>query len=256
MLKRNTRSELRKHNWVSLQKASSNPSQKFTRIRDECITGIGDLTLIAEKFPEDTQDEIFTSSKLAPMIEGILNIKFDWTRSPSVNKLDARRTQLSAMIVTKSIQFLKLQYEFLEHDSPALAKIVLDHLDTAVKISNEISNKVELLSMRSVASKSKLEFLFNWKKVTEEDERLWSYLSRELGGTFGIDSIIRSRNDRSLRIKLVGTFGEIYSIVTINIIGDNEKAMLEFSEGSNKIQRELALQRVNDELYVFREFNN
>lgn len=256
MLKKGTRGQLRKHKWVSLEKTLSNPSQTLKRYKDECIVGLQDIALIAEKIPEGTQDEIFTLSKLQPMIEAILNLKFDWTHSPSVNRLDARRTQLSSMMLTKSIQFLKLQYEFLEHDTPGLARIVLDHLDAAVRISNEISNKVELLSLKNVANRSKLEFLFNWKKVTKEDERLWSYLSRELGGTFGIDTITRSYNDRSLRIKLVGTFGEEYSIVTIKIIGDTEKAMLEFSEGSKKIQRELALQTVNDELYVFREFKS
>jgi len=256
LLKSNTRSQLKKHNWLHIEKEISNPSQKLKRIRDLSITGINDLALIAEKTPEDLQDEIFTTRKVEPLIDRVLKLKFSLSHLPSVNRLDTRRTQLSSMLVSKSIMFLKLQYEFLEHDTPELANIILKQLSQAEKISNEIANKVELLNIRNVANKSKLEYLFNWKKVTEKDERLWSFLYGELGVPFAIENIHRSPNDRTLRFKLVSEFGDVFSTVTVAISGEDEKAMLVIENNSIKIERKLIIRREKDELYVFRKNNN
>lgn len=253
MLKSNTRSLLKKHNWVSMENKTSNPSQKLKRIKDLSISALDDLELIADKTPEFTQDEIFNSHKLEPMINKILKLDFSLSHSPAVNRLDMRRTQLCAMLLTKSIQFLKLQYQFLEHDTPGLASIVLDELNNAVKIGNEIANKVELLNVRNVASRGNLEYLFNWKKVTNKDERLWSFLYKELEVPFAIETISRSSNGRILRFKLISEFGDVFSTVTVTLIGENEKAMLVIEEGSNKIEKELALRIENDEVYVFKK---
>jgi hypothetical protein len=178
----------------------------FKRLTQSSKTGIEDLALIASNTPELLQDEVFTTKKMRPLIEKILTLESNLSRSPSVNMVDARRSQLSAIMINKGIEFLKLQYEFLEHDSPGLANIVLDQLSHAARISNEIANKVELLNIRHVASKSKLEYLFNWKKVTEKDEKLWSYLYGHLGEPFGITRLKRSSDDRKIRFDLISPY--------------------------------------------------
>jgi len=160
------------------------------------------------------------------------------------------------MLVGKCITFLKLQYEFLEHDSPGLADIVLGQLSQAAKISNEIANKVELLNLRNVASKTKLEYLFNWKKVTEKDEKLWSLLYGELGVLFNIETINRSPDGRVLEFKLVLEYDDVIPSVTITINGEGNTATLLIPKGSTKIERELIVRKVNDELYLFRKINN
>jgi|GEM_PF-5705491 len=258
MLNTRTRRQLREHKLLNLENHTSNPSQKLKRLRELSITGLGDLALIAGETTDGIQDQVFTSSKFEPMIDRILKLEFRGLSNfpPSVNRLDPRRTQLCAMLVSKCITFLKLQYEFLEHDSPGLADIVLGQLSQAAKISNEIANKVELLNLRNVASKTKLEYLFNWKKVTEKDEKLWSLLYGELGVLFNIETINRSPDGRVLEFKLVLEYDDVIPSVTITINGEGNTATLLIPKGSTKIERELIVRKVNDELYLFRKINN
>lgn len=250
MLFRKTRKLFENHNWVELEKAASNRSQKLKRIKNQSITGLEELALIADKIPEAIQDEIFTSRKLEPLVDKILKLESSLSHGPSVNRVDARRTQLCAMLINKCIGFLKLQYDFLEHDSPGLTAIVLEQLDRAGKISSEIANKVELLNLRNVATKTKLEYLFDWNNITEKHEKLWSYLYGELDTLFFIGSI--NRNGGALHFDLLSEFDEVISTVTVNIISEN-KATLMFTKGSTKIERELVVRKENDELYVFRK---
>ena len=53
----------------------ANPSQDLRRIRDKCNLAIKDLTLIAKNLEEEQLQEIFTSEKLAPLMEAILQPK-------------------------------------------------------------------------------------------------------------------------------------------------------------------------------------
>ena len=53
MLKKATRKMFLDHNWEYIQKHDSNPSQKWTRIRDRANTLLHDLALLAEKLPDE-----------------------------------------------------------------------------------------------------------------------------------------------------------------------------------------------------------
>lgn len=256
MLDSRTRKHLKEHKFLNLKNNVSNPSQKLKRLTNTSITGIEDLALIAGETPEGLQDEVFTLKKIKLLIDKILKLEHSLFKIPSVNKIDARRAELSAMLVNKGIMFLKLQYEFLEHDSPVLADIVLGQLSHASRISNEIADKVELLSIRSVASKTKLEYLFNWKKVNEKNEKLWGYLYGELGESFGIASIQRSPDDRRLKFDLISEYEVVIASVRISLSSKEDKAMLVISNGIDKIERELILRWKNDELYVFKRIND
>ena len=52
-----------------------NPYQDLKRIREKCNLAIKDLTLVAKKLDEKQLEEIFTSEKLAPLMEAILQPK-------------------------------------------------------------------------------------------------------------------------------------------------------------------------------------
>ena len=256
MLDSRTRKQLNEHKFLNLKGNTSNPSQKLRRLAESSKTGLEDLALIAGNTPEDLQDEVFTSKKIRPLIEKILKLESSLSRSPSVNMIDVRRAQLSAIMINKGIEFLKLQYRFLEHDSPGLASIVLDQLSHAASISNEIGNKVELLNIHNVASKSKLEYLFNWKKVTEKNEKLWSYLYRYLGEPFGITGIKRNPDDRKIKFDLISPYDTPIGTVRITLHGEENKATLLISQGSTKIEKELIVRWENDELYVFKKISD
>ena len=51
----------------------SNPSQLLKRVREQSSEAIKDLTLIAKNLEEEQLQEIFTSEKLAPLLEAIYN---------------------------------------------------------------------------------------------------------------------------------------------------------------------------------------
>ena len=53
----------------------SNPSQLLKRVRKQSSEAIKDLTLIAKNLEEEQLQEIFTSEKLAPLMEAILQPK-------------------------------------------------------------------------------------------------------------------------------------------------------------------------------------
>ena len=53
----------------------SNPSQLLKRVRELSSEAIKDLTLIAKNLEEEQLQEIFTSEKLAPLMEAILQPK-------------------------------------------------------------------------------------------------------------------------------------------------------------------------------------
>ena len=53
----------------------SNPSQLLKRVREQSSEAIKDLTLIAKNLEEEQLKEIFTSEKLAPLMEAILQPK-------------------------------------------------------------------------------------------------------------------------------------------------------------------------------------
>ena len=53
----------------------SNPSQLLKRVRKHSSEAIKDLTLIAKNLEEEQLQEIFTSEKLAPLMEAILQPK-------------------------------------------------------------------------------------------------------------------------------------------------------------------------------------
>src|SRR5437867_3106946 len=161
MLSENTRRLLSELDWVELQDRSSNHWQKLKRWKEQSITSLEDLALIANKTPDKMQDSVFTAQKIEPLIEHILKLNFHGIFS-SVNKLDVRRTQLCTMLVRNCIQFCKLQYDLIEQDSPGLTETIISQLDKSVKICDEIANKVEITNLRNIGTKTKLEFLFNW----------------------------------------------------------------------------------------------
>ena len=57
-----------------------NPSQDLKRIREKCNLAIKDLTLVAKNLDEKQLEEIFTSGKLARLMEAILQPKNKRTR--------------------------------------------------------------------------------------------------------------------------------------------------------------------------------
>ena len=67
----------------------ANPYQDLKRIRAKCNLAIRDLTLVAKKLDEKQLEEIFTSEKLARLMEAILEPKNG--RTLNINEMLAGR---------------------------------------------------------------------------------------------------------------------------------------------------------------------
>ena len=61
MLRVDTRRRIKSQKWEK----HSNKNQMFQRIKEQTDSALADLTLIAENFPEERLEQIFTEEKLA-----------------------------------------------------------------------------------------------------------------------------------------------------------------------------------------------
>jgi hypothetical protein len=194
LLHKRSRRKIIERNWVELDNKDSNPRQTLSRLRDRCREAISDLTLLANKLPEDTQDEIFSRKRIEPLIIEVLKFtsflenKRDWyhkewhdkpnsflplTHSfkPSITKLDKRRIRLCSMLVERCIQFCISQYDILEQNTPNLTKPIRDHLRQSIELCNDIANKVELTDLQNLNNKKNLIYLFRWERATKKDRQ-------------------------------------------------------------------------------------
>jgi hypothetical protein len=70
MLRKDTKKRIQSRKWEN----HSNKNQMFKRIKDQTDDAITDLTLIAEKLPEDRLEQIFTEKKLEPFFRALMKI--------------------------------------------------------------------------------------------------------------------------------------------------------------------------------------
>lgn len=70
MLRMSIRKRIKSQKWEN----HSNKNQMFKRIKEQTDDAISDLTLIAEKLPEDRLEQIFTEEKLQPLFQALMKI--------------------------------------------------------------------------------------------------------------------------------------------------------------------------------------
>src|SRR5690349_7413306 len=98
-----------KHNWLEIEKQESNPTQTWHRLRDNAIKSIHDLTLLAQKLPEDKQKEIFTPTIVDSLINQILYGWREETLKPDI--FNPRRAELAARLVKQGTNLNSDQYQ-------------------------------------------------------------------------------------------------------------------------------------------------
>ena len=196
MLKKHMRKKILEHDWLEIEKQESNPTQTWHRLRDMTIRAIDDLTLLAEKLPEDKQKEIFTHSR----IKGLITQLLYGGRTRTYSKPDTsdtsypRRAQLAAMLVGKGTGLNSHQFQLLNRDTPSLVEPTTNHLRQAVNICKDISRKLELMRIEEEAEQDEIVYLFSWSRMWYIDKhRLEEFIFNETG-----ESLIEIPIPRSL----------------------------------------------------------
>ena len=70
MLRKGIKKRIESQKW----KKHSNKNQMFNRIKEQSDSAILDLTLLAEKLPEERLEQIFTEEKLKPFFRALMKI--------------------------------------------------------------------------------------------------------------------------------------------------------------------------------------
>jgi hypothetical protein len=168
MLPKPTRRKLIEHTWVEIARRDSNPYQTLHRLQRNAIMAINDLTLIAQKLPDEAQREIFSYTNIKKLTSAILENELVVGNSSTM--VDVRRIELAALLVRLGIWICIEQYQTkIEQDSD-LNDLTINHLLRARDICNAISFKMRLPHVEEEAEKEDLIYLFNWNRIKEVHE--------------------------------------------------------------------------------------
>jgi hypothetical protein len=100
MLSKSMRKRLNEHDLLWIEKHDSNPSQTWQRLKRHSITAINDLTLLANKLPEDKQEEIFSPNRIEDLIAQIIYIGFF---SQSHENFSSRKSEIALRLIKRGI---------------------------------------------------------------------------------------------------------------------------------------------------------
>lgn len=168
MLHKDTRKALQDHNWIQLKERNSNPRLALIRLKNQSITAISDISLIAQKLPVKEQDKIFKYDSMKTLIEAILNVSSEEYSDIGNTGLDPRRIHLAAMLAEEGIKRCTRAYIAQNRDTPILTEATVDQLNRTIKVCKEIAYLVDLPSRKE--SENALEYVFNWSRVPGSDE--------------------------------------------------------------------------------------
>src|SRR5918996_3441948 len=165
MLSKSMRKKLNEHSWLWIEKQESNPSQTWQRLKKQSVTAIYDLTLLANKLPEDKQEEIFSPNRIEDLIAQIIYIGFF---SQSHESFNSRKSEIASRLIKRGIDLNIEQYVNSSPETPSLIKPTLDHLKQTVDICSDISYKMRL---RNIEVKgSEYQYLFSWENMLTREK--------------------------------------------------------------------------------------
>jgi hypothetical protein len=178
MLSKVIRKKLYELDWLDIEKQESNPSQAWRRLKDQAITALNDLILLANKLPEDKQKEIFSPNRIEVFVAQILDIGEDY---PLHDISNPRKAEIASRLVNRGIKLNSIQFRESSHETPSLIEPALDHLTHSVKICNEISYKMRLKNIQETEG-SGYQYLFSWNDILDKQKnRLLDFIMSKYG---------------------------------------------------------------------------
>jgi hypothetical protein len=131
------RRRLSEHNWLDAIRTDSNRYQTWARLRKSANLALDDLSLLAERLPNEKQEEIFTYQRVHALTK---NIIWQPTWETNHDERDFRRTYLAAEIAEECITKCIKQYKKIEPDE-VLAMPLLDKLQESIAACKHIAQK-------------------------------------------------------------------------------------------------------------------
>jgi hypothetical protein len=147
MLNFSLRKQIKQQKWSDIIKKDSNPTQKWIRLRDRANSAISDLKLLADRLPDNRQQEIFDYAKIREFLSTILRQPV-WLDS-NHDKFDARRTRLAAILAEESLKKCIDQYKNKIEKSDVFNKQNVSLLENAISLCNEIAIRIQWLETES-----------------------------------------------------------------------------------------------------------
>lgn len=147
MLNFSLRKRIKEQKWLDIMKKDSNPTQKWIRLRDRANSAISDLKLLADRLPDNRQQEIFDYAKIKALVSTILRQPV-WLDS-NQDKFDARRTRLAAILAEESLKKCIDQYKNKIEKSDIFNKQNISLLENAISLCKEIAIRIQWLETES-----------------------------------------------------------------------------------------------------------
>jgi len=149
-------------------KGEGNPSQTWLRLRARIRVVIDDLKLLAQKLPDDKQEQVFSYEMFYDLISCLLgneHVTRSFPKSQLLTKtplnsltrdenLDPRRTKLALAFVTHSLWKFKKQCGLMETNRIFLEQLI-EPLEQADSICDAIYDKVRSESATNKHKKTK-----------------------------------------------------------------------------------------------------
>ncbi len=183
MLGKSLQKKLLTQNWIDVMNHDSNPTQTWHRIREKANRAINHLILLADKMPDEKQQEIFDKEKIFRLMRSILwkNDIDDIEKTFEGLSLNGRRTALAETLVMIATEVCVKQYKLLMKDTPNLAEPTISHLTQSAAICRDIAYRSELIERDMDAEKRGLVYLFEWNKIsmTNCPSRLAEFIRKE-----------------------------------------------------------------------------
>ena len=150
---------------------------QWKRIRDQSIRALSDLSLLAEKSPNNKLRQIFNENTIKDLLFAIFLID----RSESKLKERSADVQLAAEFVRIGIDVCMSEYEKWNKDNPESSKPTMDYLDKAVAICNEIGFKSRMNLMEKESNENKYKLICIWEETDRKNkDKFDQYILKEM----------------------------------------------------------------------------
>lgn len=215
MLHHGTMKQLRDQNWLEFIKNDSNPSQLKQRIRDSVAEMLAQLTVFAQKIPEDESESYLPRDRIIKVVVSLLKeAKLEDVTMNNVfkgeidlkdlakfdqNIPNSRKAFLASSLAELSLSSMIRQYKSLYPNTPHLSGIVTDQLEKTISMCKEIAYKIELIKQNEISIKNNSNYLFKWEEIPGKDEyRFLDFLESEFGQAYEKIEFVKRNYDKTL----------------------------------------------------------
>lgn len=246
------RKQLNEQSWLRIIEEDSNATQTWKRIRGKAITAINDLILLAEKLPDDKQEEIFSKLNIDKLANSIL---FPLRKDFDYDEYDSRRIRLAAILAEKGIRKCISQTSKIAR-RPEFIEDFIAGLRKSISNCAVIALETEVLSIQS--QNTILTYLFDWNNIpgNHEDNKLKEFLKYKYNQDWVEDARIkRSKDSKTIFINPKRSSNSYSIYITLADDKTNAKLLICDADGKEIVNRSLVVKDNGDRTLVYYKRN-